>query len=327
MSLTFRKNIKKIDKSQWEDHLKTEKERLSTMRSQESEEEIKMRRIADASRNVDMREEETSDEHQSRIAIQKHRQEQLRIKETPQEKKERQNSENESKVFKRAAKAGAFEKSYNPNKDWNSKLDADMVRQQKRRDIETDEQKKVRRDKDNCYQQVKRAGFSNQEKNNIKQEKIKSMHDKRREDKAIRSGEWIEIHRQKNIDQLREHGSYLRFLLSGKARTHFYGQYLPQTTDVKDWKLIVNKISNDVMMGSQFFALSKQLAFMFQNIGLVKNDVVHFVIGNHNHNIAVLGGVWIIGGICSFSELTTNIKVIEHQVSTFFRGTIAIFMG
>ena len=102
MSLTFRKNIKKIDKSQWEDHLKTEKERLSTTRSQESDGEIKMRRIADASRHVDMREEETSDEHQSRIAIQKHRQEQLRKKETPQEKKARQNSENESKVFKRA---------------------------------------------------------------------------------------------------------------------------------------------------------------------------------------------------------------------------------
>ena len=58
MSLTFRKNIKKIDKSQWEDHLKAEKERLSTKRSQESDEEIELRRIADASRHVDVREEE-----------------------------------------------------------------------------------------------------------------------------------------------------------------------------------------------------------------------------------------------------------------------------
>ena len=129
------------------------------------------------------------------------------------------------------------------------------------------------------------------------------------------------------MEVLRKYGSYFRFLWFGNARTHFYGQYLPQTTDVKDWKLIVNKISNDVMMGSQFFALSKQLAFMLQNIGLVKDDVVHFVIGNHNHNIAILGGVWMIGGICSFSDLTTDIKVIEHQVSDFFWGAIFIFMG
>ena len=78
------------------------------------------------------------------------------------------------------------------------------------------------------------------------------------------------------------------------------------------------------MMGSQFFALSKKLALTFQNIGLVKGDVVHFVIGNHNHNIAILGGVWMIGGICSFSDLTTNIKVIEHQVSKFQRSWVRV---
>ena len=319
MSLTFRKNIKKIDKSQWEDHLKTEKERLSTKRSQESEEEIKLRRIADASRHVDIREEETSDENQSRIAIQKHRQKQLRIKETSQEKKARQNSESESKVFKRAAKAGAFEKSYNPNKDWNAKLDADMVRQQKTRDLQTEEQKKLRRDKDNCYQQIKRAGFSNQEKNNIRQEKIRFMRHKRREDKAIRSEEWIEIHKQKNINLLREHGSYLRFLLSGKARTHFYGQYLPSATEVKEWKFLENQISNDSMMGSELYSLSRKFALMFQNFGLVKNDVAHVVIGIHINNIAILAGLWMIGGICSFSDVPKDAMTIEHQVSIYFQ--------
>ena len=80
-----------------------------------------------------------------------------------------------------------------------------MVRQQKTRELETDKQKKLRREKDKSYQQTKRAGFSNQEKNTIRQEKIKFMRDKRREDKAIRSEEWIEIHKQKNIDLLREH--------------------------------------------------------------------------------------------------------------------------
>ena len=107
----------------------------------------------------------------------------------------------------------------------------------------------------------------------------------------------------------------------------YYGQFLPTTIEVKDWKLLVNQISNDTMMGSQFYALSKKLAFMFKNIGLVKDDVVHFVIGNHNHNIAILGGVWMIGGICSFSDLTTDIKVIEHQVSEVILVAISIFMG
>ena len=322
MILTFRKNIKKIDKSQWEDHLKTEKERLSTKRSQESDEEIKLRRIADASRHVDIREEETSDEHQSRITIQKQRQTQLRIKETSQEKKARQNSESESKVFKRAAKAGAFDKSYNPNKDWNSKLDADMVRQQKTRELETDQQKMLRREKDKSYQQAKRAGFSNQEKNTIRQEKIQFMRDKRREDKAIRSEEWSEIHRQKNIEILREHGSYLRFLLSGKARTHFYGQYLPFSTEVKDWKFLENQISNDTMMGSELYSLSRKFALMFQNFGLVKNDVVHVVIGTHINNIAILAGLWMIGGICSFSDVPKDEITIEHQVSIYFPNLI-----
>ena len=322
MIFNFRKNIKKIDKSQWENHLKTEKERLSTKRSQESDEEIKLRRIADASRHVDIREEETSDEHQSRIAIQKHRQEQLRIKETTQEKKARQNSENESKVFKRAAKAGAFEKSYNPNKDWNSKLDADMVRHQKSRVLETDKQKKLRREKDKSYQQTKRAGFSNQEKNTIRQEKIQFMRDKRREDKAIRSEEWSEIHKQKNIELLREHGSYLRFLLSSKARTHFYGQYLPSATEVKEWKFLENQISNDIMMGSELYSLSRKFAFMFQNFGLVKNDVAHVVIGMHINNIAILAGLWMIGGICSFSDVPKDAMTIEHQVSIYFQNLI-----
>ena len=254
--------------------------------------------------------------------IQKQRQTQLRIKETSQEKKARQNSESENKVFKRAAKAGAFDKSYNPNKDWNSKLDADMVRQQKTRELETDQQKMLRREKDKSYQQAKRAGFSNQEKNTIRQEKIQFMRDKRREDKAIRSEEWSEIHRQKNIEILREHGSYFRFLLCGKARTHFYGQYLPFSTEVKDWKFLENQISNDTMMGSELYSLSRKFALMFQNFGLVKNDVVHVVIGTHINNIAILAGLWMIGGICSFSDVPKDEITIEHQVSIYFPNLI-----
>ena len=190
-----------------------------------------------------------------------------------------------------------------------------MVRQQKTRELETDKQKMLRREKDKSYQQAKRAGFSNQEKNTIRQEKIQFMRDKRREDKAIRSEEWSEIHRQRNIEILREHGSYLRFLLCGKARTHFYGQYLPSATEVKEWKFLENQISNDTMMGSELYSLSQKFALMFQNFGLVKNDVAHVVIGTHINNIAILAGLWMIGGICSFSDVPKDAMTIEHQVS------------
>ena len=194
-----------------------------------------------------------------------------------------------------------------------------MVCHQKTRDLETDKQKKLRREKDKSYQQTKRAGFSNQEKNTIRQEKIHFMRDKRREDKAIRSEEWSEIHRQKNIEILREQGSYLRFLLSGKARTHFYGQYLPSSTEVKDWKFLENQISNDTMMGSELYSLSGKFALMFQKFGLVKNDVAHVVIGMHINNIAILAGLWMIGGICSFSDVPKDAMTIEHQVSIYFQ--------
>ena len=292
-------------------------ERKTNERSQESEETTKIRRLVDATRHTEAREEESEDEHQSRISKQNERQKLLRSKQTLKELKASQVENASARVLRTASKAAAFENTNTPNQDWNKKLDKELLRQEKLRSLETVKAKAVRKEKDKLYQRNKRAGLSGQEKNKIKQGRIEYIQDKRTHEKEINSEKWSEIHRQRNLEVLRKYGSYVRFLLFGNARTTFYGQYLPQTSDVKDWKLLVNKISNDVMMGSQFFALSKKLAFMFQNIGLVKDDVVHFVIGNHNHNIAILGGVWMIGGICSFSDITTNIKVIEHQVSKF----------
>ena len=302
-------------------------ERKTNERSQESEETTKIRRLVDATRHTEAREEESEDEHQSRISKQNERQKLLRSKQTLKELKASQVENASARVLRTASKAAAFENTNTPNQDWNKKLDKELLRQEKLRSLETVKAKAVRKEKDKLYQRNKRAGLSGQEKNKIKQGRIEYIQDKRTHEKEINSEKWSEIHRQRNLEVLRKYGSYVRFLLFGNARTTFYGQYLPQTSDVKDWKLLVNKISNDVMMGSQFFALSKMLALMFQNIGLVKDDVVHFVIGNHNHNIAILGGVWMIGGICSFSDLTTDIKVIEHQVSDFFCGAISIFMG
>ena len=302
-------------------------ERKTNERSQESEETTKIRRLVDATRHTEAREEESEDEHQSRISNQNERQKLLRSKQTLKELKASQVENASARVLRTASKAAAFENTNTPNQDWNKKLDKELLRQEKLRSLETVKAKAVRKEKDKLYQRNKRAGLSGQEKNKIKQGRIEYIQDKRTHEKEINSEKWSEIHRQRNLEVLRKYGSYVRFLLFGNARTTFYGQYLPQTSDVKDWKLLVNKISNDVMMGSQFFALSKKLALMFQNIGLVKDDVVHFVIGNHYHNISILAGVWMIGGICSFSDMTTDINVIEHQVSEVFLGVISIFMG
>jgi hypothetical protein len=256
-------------------------ERKTNERFQESEKTTKIRRLVDATRHTEAREEESEDEHQSRISKQNERQKLLRSKQTLKELKASQVENASARVLRTASKAAAFENTNTPNQDWNKKLDKELLRQEKLRSLETVKAKAVRKEKDKLYQRNKRAGLSGQEKNKIKQGRIEYIQDKRIHEKEINSEKWSEIHRQRNLEVLRKYGSYVRFLLFGNARTTFYGQYLPQTSDVKDWKLLVNKISNDVMMGSQFFALSKKLALMFQNIGLVKDDVVHFVIGNH----------------------------------------------
>ena len=300
-----------------QEYLDKDSERKTNERAKESEESTKLRRLVDATRHVEAREEESEDEHKSRITKQNARQKSLRSNQTPKELKASQIANASAKVLKTALKAAAFENTYTPNQDWNTKLDKDLMLHEKSRSLESDKAKKVRREKDKLYQRNKRAGLSGQEKNKIKRGRIEYIRDKRTHEKEIKSEKWIEIHRQRNLQILRKYESYFRFLRFGNARTHFYGQFLPTTTEVKDWILLDNKISDDILMGSQFYALSKKLAFMFQNICLVKDDVVHVVIGNHNHNIAILGGVWMIGGICSFSDITTNIKVIEHQVSKF----------
>ena len=119
-----------------------------------------MRRLADATRHHDFRSEEMTDEYQSRILAQNERQKRLLSQETLDEKKTRQKADTTRKVVKRAAKAAAFENSFQPNKDWNAKMDADMERHTKSRAAETVKMKTQRKDKDNAYQENKRASQS-----------------------------------------------------------------------------------------------------------------------------------------------------------------------
>ena len=274
-----------------------------------------MRRLADATRHHDFRSEEMKDEYQSRILDQNERQKNLLSQETPDERKTRQKADSTRKMVKRAAKATAFENSFQPNKDWNAKMDADMERHTKSRAAETVKMKTQRKDKDNAYQENKRASLSVNEQNVLKQEKAKQNRQRRIEIKEEEVKIQLEARKQKNIEPLRQHGSYARFLLFGQARKVFYGQYIGLEREVEDWKLLESKISHESMMASEVYALSKKVAFTLQSLGLAKNDMVHLILGNHIHTLAVILGVWIIGGICSLTDVSTDAKTIEHQVS------------
>ena len=79
--------------------------------------------------------------------------------------------------------------------------------------------------------------------------------------------------------------------------------------------MLESKISHESMMASEVYALSKKVAFTLQSLGLAKHDVLHLIVGNHIHTLAVILGVWIIGGVCSLTDVSTDAKTIEHQVS------------
>ena len=71
----------------------------------------------------------------------------LRSNQTPKELKASQVANTSAKVLKIASKAAGFENTYTPNQDWNTKLDTDMLRHEKSRSLESDEARKVRRQK------------------------------------------------------------------------------------------------------------------------------------------------------------------------------------
>ena len=125
-----------------------------------------------ASRAIDVRANETKDEHLERLAQQNLRQKALRAMETPDMVKARQESDAKNRSIKRSLKAAAFENSLNPTLDWNSKLDSDMIRHQKSRALETEEESNKRKERDVLYQRNKRNNLSDQQIKIINQKKI-----------------------------------------------------------------------------------------------------------------------------------------------------------
>ena len=70
-----------------------------------------------------------------------------------------------------------------------------------------------------------------------------------------------------------------------------------------DWIWLHDKMTNQVMMASEFEILSRKFAVLFKDLGMGSNeinrglgDVVHFVVGNHNYLFPAIGGLWILGG-------------------------------
>ena len=131
----------------------------------------------------------------------------------------------------------------------------------------------------------------------------------------MNSQKWSVIHRQNNLEPLHEHGSYFRFLNYGEARNFYYGQSLAFTSNEKDWKWLENKISGEILMGSEFFSLSNKFANGFKELGIEIGDVIHMITGSHIDTLPIIGGLWTLGAICSLSPMTTDFITIEKQVS------------
>ena len=282
-------------------------------RSNETKEETDVRKLADACRHFESRANESNLQYESRISAQNLTQKKLLSKETPEQTKARQAVDSIRKVKKRAKKAAAYENSYKPNEDWNLHLDSDMIRHRNSRKNETEEKRNLRKQKDADYQKKRRWTDNERHQKRMRKKEYDQM--KKRDSTAKKSAEWTEVHRQNNLQELRKSGSYYRFLYNGIPRDTFFGRSLPSPPEIADdWKWLINKIYNATTMGYEFFTQSKKAALLFQQYGLNQQDVVHVITGSHNSTLSVLGGTWILGGVCSLSD-KSDIETIKHQVS------------
>ena len=179
--------------------------------------------------------------------------------------------------------------------------------------------RKNRKKRDSDYHRQMRSRETLEEQNIRKQKDVDYHYRKRIHEEEEKTRKRLEKLKEENIKPLCLHGSYFRFLIFGKPRTSYYGQSLPSTKIVQDWKFLNNKINNEIMMGEEFLALSKKIARILKKHGVGMNDVVHLMIGNHNLTFGILGGIWHIGGVCSLSDTMTDIEIIRNQVNFILR--------
>lgn len=103
-------------------------------------------------------------------------------------------------------------------------------------------------------------------------------------------------------------------LEGGSFYTHLCNAVRRSIEESGDWIWLENRLTSDQMMASQFEFLAKKFAVIFKDIGIGKNDVIHFVVGNHNFTYPALGGVWILGGIGSLGDVALDAKAIAGQL-------------
>ena len=175
---------------------------------------------------------------------------------------------------------------------------------------------KLRKEKVKKYQKIKRLKLTSEQKNQIRFAKWEDQRMRRKDEKVENSEKWTDIFRHNNLKELKESGSYFYFLHDFQPRTTFFGRSLPTITETDgDWKWLDNKIFDVTTMGQDFFHLSQQFALLFQHHGIGWFDVIHVITRNFNSALIVLGASWIIGAICSLSDISVDVEAIKHQVS------------
>ncbi len=53
---------------------------------------------------------------------------------------------------------------------------------------------------------------------------------------------------------------------------------------------------------------------MFYDLGVRRGDVVHFLVGNHNHLYPACFGVWILGAVLSLGDVNLEAKTVARQL-------------
>ena len=217
----------------------------------------------------------------------------IRTEDQKRHEESRQNGTESQKKIKRAKDAARkqAERAAESESNKNQRNVKDAEYQRNKRGKETNEEKRKRLDKDAEFKRNKRAKETYEERSirlSKKQEYQFDYNYINRHD--------ISRKKQKYLDQERDlscAGSFYQYLIS----------VLEENLEGKeDWKWIDNKVSNEIMMASDFQLHSKKFAVIFKQIGLVKNDIVHFVVDSHNQTFVALGGLWILGAVGSVAN-------------------------
>ena len=120
-----------------------------------------------------------------------------------------------------------------------------MLRHQNSRDSETEEKKLQRKKKDKEYQREKRSLESLHDKNVRKQKDVEYRYLKRIEEKEANSKKWLEIHRQRNLEPLKKHGLYFRYLLFGTPQEYHFMVNLYQLSKILNLLMIGNGLKTE----------------------------------------------------------------------------------